>query len=121
MPATYVIDAATRIVLFVLRGVVTPRELTQESARLNNDPAFDPGFGELVDFTGVAEVQIGGADLKSLQELDPFFTRSKRALVVGPQSSTYGAARLYQMMRKDESRVEIFKNRKEALQWLATG
>ena len=106
----------------MLRGVVTPSELAHENVRLNNDPAFDPGFAELVDFTGVSEVQIGCVDdLKSLQELDPFFTSSKRALVVGPQSSTYGAARLYQMMRKDESRVEIFKNRKEALQWLATG
>jgi hypothetical protein len=119
MPATYVIDAASRTVLFVLRGAVTLRELAHENARLTNDPAFDPGFSELVDFTAVSEVELGDADSNSLQELDPFFPSSKRALVIGPQSSIQGTARMYQMMRRDEHRIEIFKNRKEALRWLA--
>lgn len=119
MPATYVIDATNRIVLFVLGGAVTLRELAHEITRLNNDPGFDPGFAELLDFTGVTEVEISFADSKSLQELDPFFSGSKRALVVGPQSSAYGTARMYQMMRKGKTPAEIFKSRKEALSWLA--
>ncbi len=122
MPATYVIDRENRTVLFVLRELVTLRGLAQENTRLNNDPAFDPGFSEVIDFTGVSEVQMGYADFRALQEGDPFFASSKRALIVGCSSeSFYGAARMYRVMHGAKLRVEIFKNKEEALRWLTSG
>ena len=114
MPAHYSIDTQNHIVLTVFRGVVTLNDINEQTASLRDDPAFDPSFSELVDFSGVSEVQMDYAAFRSWRAIDPFSTRSKRAFVIGSQNSVYGAARMYQIMRSDEVRVEIVKTIGEA-------
>jgi hypothetical protein len=118
MPARSVVDLCNRVVLTVLSGVVTFREATEQAARLRADPAFDPGLSELIDLSAVSEIEMSYADLKSLLEIDPFSTTSKRALVNPSPKSISGTARLYQVMRRDEVCVEVFTSTEEALRWL---
>ncbi len=119
MPVHYSIDTQNHIVLTVFRGVVTLNDINEQTASLRDDPAFDPSFSELVDFSGVSEVRMDYAALRSWRAIDPFSTSSKRAFVIGSQNSVYGAARMYQIMRSDEVRVEIVKTIGEASRYLA--
>ncbi len=118
MPAHSVIDIDNRIVLSVFSGVLTLRDVTDQVATLRDDPAFDPGFSELVDLSMVSEVRMDDADFKSLSEIDPFSTTAKRALVGISPHSTYAAARMYRVMRNDGVCVQVFKTKQEAFGWL---
>ena len=119
MPAHYIIDAKTRIVLTIFKGELTLREVVEQRERLQYDPAFESEFYELVDFDAVSETRIGRADFRSLLEVDPFSITSKHALVANSPNSVYGAAGMYRAMRSDKIRVRIFKAINEALHWLA--
>ncbi|MGA8270739.1 MAG: hypothetical protein WB919_04210 [Candidatus Sulfotelmatobacter sp.] len=118
MPVHSVVDLSNRVVLTVLSGVVTFREATAQVTKLRADPAFDPGFSELIDLSAVSEIQMSYAVLKSLMEIDPFSTTSKRALVNPSPKSISGAALLYRIMQSDEVCVQVFASTAEALRWL---
>jgi hypothetical protein len=120
MPAHYVIDSANRIVLSIFRGVLTLRDITEQRDRLQNDHAFDPELSELIDFDSVSEVQMDYADFKSLLEVDPFSTKSKRAFVIGSPNSVSGTAQMFQVLRSDDICVKIFKTVSEAAGWLGS-
>jgi hypothetical protein len=79
----------------VFRGVVNLSEINEQSARLRNNAAFDPFLSQLIDFSGVSEVQLDDAALRLWREIGPFSTNSKHAFVIGSQNSVYGAARTY--------------------------
>jgi len=45
---------------------------------------------------------MGYDDFRSLLEIDPFLTSSKRAFVINTPNGVYGTARMYQIMRGDD-------------------
>jgi hypothetical protein len=119
MPAHYIIDVENRVVLTIFRGILTVRQAVEQRDRLHNDPAFNPDFCELIDFTAVSETEMSRSDFGSFLAMDPFSTASKHALVANSLNSVYGAAGMYRTMRSGKTHVRIFKTVNEALHWLA--
>jgi hypothetical protein len=53
VPATYAIDPKQKLVTSRLWGAVTEDEVYDHNRRLRTDPAFDPGYRQRVDMTGI--------------------------------------------------------------------
>ena len=120
MSVHYVLDIENRVVLTIFKGVVTLRDAVEECTRLQQDPAFDPGFSELVDFSAASDVQMRYTDFRSLLEIDPFACNSKRAFVIASHDAVYGTARMYQIMRGNHPWVKLFATIEEAVLWLTS-
>jgi hypothetical protein len=58
MASRYAIDPENRIVRTTCSGVITHNDPIDHSRKLSEDPAFDPGFSELVEFEEVSEIKV---------------------------------------------------------------
>ncbi len=120
MPGYYTIDRERRLVISTATGDFTDSDLVGHEKVLRKDTAFDPSFDQLADFTGVTKVEITSAGLKTAAELHIFSAESRRAIVVA-SNEIFGLARMFQTFRDlsgGRERMEIFRNRDEALRWL---
>jgi hypothetical protein len=120
MPSRHIIDSENRIVLTTFNGTITHSDLASYYDRVGNDCSFDPSFSELLEFQENADIRLTYSDFKSLAELDPFSTVSKRAFVFRSEKSLFGVARMYQIMRDDNACVGIFTTTAGALSWLTS-
>jgi hypothetical protein len=119
VPTQFSIELASQIVRTAYSGVVTAREISDYSARLQVDPVFRPHFSELVTFEGNADIRLSYLDWKSLAGLDPFSSTSKHAFVVDSRTALRGAIRMYQSAKDDTDNIRIFEAVDEALAWLS--
>jgi hypothetical protein len=118
MPATYVIDEARRLVLSEASGVLTAAEMFDHQQCLCADPAFQPDFQQLFDFTKVIETKTSIEDVRRLAAESPFRAGARRAFVVA-RPVCYGLARMFQMLtEKHKTETEIFGDMEEARRWL---
>lgn len=118
MPAFYFIDKEHGVVMTSGSGVVTREDMVGHQNRLLKDPDFDPSFSQILDFTGVAKLDITTDDILFLAERNVFSAKSHRALIA-EDDLAYGFARMFEMIReaKGEIGVRVFRNREEALAW----
>lgn len=58
MPVSYAIDRKRKLVTTTLWGVVTDDEVLDHNQRLRTDPAFDPGYRQLVHMTAITESRV---------------------------------------------------------------
>ncbi len=120
MPATYVIDVARHLVISTGSGVVNDDDIRNHHAQLRRDPAFDPTFDQLTDFTGVTKVELSSETVRIIASEQIFAEHSRRA-VVAPTTQIFGLARMFQAYRElsgGKESVQIFQDREEALLWL---
>jgi hypothetical protein len=118
MPASYRIDVARRLVLSRAWGVFTVQDLFEHYTTLAADPAFDPGFSQLVDLRDVEEVGMTRSDIRrhALERL--FGSSSRRALVVSSDAH-YELARVYGAFAEYASqKVHVFRDMHDAAHWL---
>jgi hypothetical protein len=119
VPVSYRIDTTRGVVLSTATGVVTDLELIAHKERLRADPAFQPWFRQLFDFSGATENQVTGRGVRELAASPALGKGSKRALVVRDVSG-FGLARMFQTLRDeqpDES-IAIFPDVATARVWL---
>jgi hypothetical protein len=114
----YAIDAQNGIVKTYLRGVVTPQEFRDFARSLAKDPAFRPGFHELVTFAEDCDLQLSFMDYQAFSHLDPFSHTSRHALVISSRGALYGVARIFQTARNNDPNVRIVETAEDALRWL---
>jgi len=110
----------------VAKGIVTVKfgkrltiaEIEQYADTLRNDPAFHPGFSEIVDLREIEEVDLKADDfLRLADQIDPFLPTARRAFVVKSTVQTH-AARMHKILRSEKS-IEIFETLEEAECWIA--
>lgn len=125
MAVEYQIDVARRTVFVRLYGRLTSEELFSFQRNVWSRPEV-AGFNELVDATD-AEFDIPsnvGTDLRALADLSAQTDtpRQSSLAIVAASDLAYGLGRMYATYRELESRgtrkVEVFRNRAEALVWL---
>lgn len=123
MPISYRIDRERRVVFVRGEGEVTIEDLKGYSAGVVNDPAYEAGMDELVDFRGAA----GAEKLTTEQilevralnrELSDAVGASKLAFVVDSDLA-FGLARIF-MAYSEDSKIthEVFRDLAEARAWL---
>jgi hypothetical protein len=118
MPADYVIDAGRRTVFSRAWGRLTNDDLLGVQDVLRADPAFDPGYRQLYDFTGVTEIAVSRDAFPALRARTPFDHTARQAFVAGSQAA-FGMARMYELLHDlSEQQFRVFRDANEARRWL---
>lgn len=118
MPADYVIDAGRRTVFSRAWGRVTIEDVLGAQDLLRVDPAFEPDFRQLYDFTGATEIAVTPDAFRMIRLRDPFAAGARKAVVMGSHAA-FGLGRMYEL-RHDlpESEFRVFRDPAEARVWL---
>ncbi|MFZ0213716.1 MAG: hypothetical protein WBE20_04740 [Candidatus Acidiferrales bacterium] len=118
MPAGYTIDKDRRVVMSFGSGVLTKADLLAHRRKLLSDTDFDPSFSQIMDFTGVTEVDVEAADIREMATDHVFSPSSRRAIIAGT-IAIYGLARLFEIHRdmRGERGIRVFRNREEGFAW----
>jgi hypothetical protein len=117
LPIEYVIDTEQRLIATTVTGVVAASEMLAHYRTLQADPAFDPAFDAIVDFSGAAPFGASGEEVRELARNVPGATGTRRALVVD-RDLHYGFGRMASSARASELEIQVFRSRAEALAWL---
>jgi hypothetical protein len=119
VPAGYTIDKARRLVISSGSGVVTKADLVAHRRKLMSDPAFDPDYSQIMDFSDVTDVEVEASDIREMATEHVFSPTSRRAIIVRTDA-TYGLARLFEIHRdmRGERGIRVFRNREEGLAWV---
>jgi hypothetical protein len=118
MPADYAIDAELRLVRCRGWGRVTNEDLFGVQDRLAVDPAFDPQYGMLYDFTGVTDAAVTHDAIAALRVRDPFARGARQAVVVDSDVA-FGLSRMYELLHElHEEEFRVFRDPLEAHRWL---
>lgn len=117
MPIEYTIDAERRLILTNVTGVVAPADMLEHYRTLAADPAFDPEFDALVDFSGAAPFEAKGEEIRDIARAVPNARGTRRALVVD-RDLHYGFGRMASAARAHDLEIQVFRSRAEALTWL---
>lgn len=118
MPLSYWIAPESQLVVVRGRDTVTEQEALGLRYSLCTHPRFDPSFRELIDQRRVTGVQLSEEGLKRLATLNPYGSKSRRA-VVAPDEAVYQIARRYQQSRpRSPDTLEVFQSWVDALGWL---
>lgn len=120
MPVRSVIYKAHRLVVTLEEGTVTFSEMKANQDRLLADPDFEPTFNQLSDATMATDTDLIPDNIRTLFTRRVFSAESRRA-IVAPTAFAYGMARMlgaYSELSKNTSRVQVFRDRASALEWL---
>ena len=118
MPAEYKINKFLGVVCSSAHGTLIENEAYSHQDKLRNDPAFDPSFSQLADFTKVTQVDLSTNAIHHLAERNPFGIGSKRAFVT-PKDMMYGLARMFQILTDNHlDELMIFRDIQEARKYL---
>ncbi len=120
MPTRYRIHADRGYVEEIYEGRVTLATLNELMAAVYGDPAWNPDFHGIADFTN-ALIELSFDEMWSLVKFmrkSGVASRGRWAFVV-PSQANYGMVRMYEALSDDlQSQICAFKTRGEALQWL---
>ena len=118
MPITYEIDPARGVVFTTFQGVVTKEDALALFESLRGDPAFQPGFKQLVDTRGTTRHDMTAADMRMVALCSAFDEKACRAIVAA-QDIIFGMYRMYETIRDGKSgQVRVYRNMEDALHWL---
>jgi hypothetical protein len=82
MPYSYLIDTERRVVFSRIWGVLTDDEVISHATGLRDDPRFEAGFNQVIDFRELTDLQLTTPGLRKLAHLNPFRSNAQRAFVV---------------------------------------
>jgi hypothetical protein len=125
MPITYHIDHDQRVVVAIPHGVLTDADVFAYQQEVWSRPDTR-GYDELIDMTGVSQIEFISADrvsdLANLSaSMDSPASPSKLAIIAKAKLH-FGLGRMYQthreMARQSTKVVRVFRDRQAALQWL---
>ena len=118
MPATYTIDADLQLVTSLLVGPVTEAEIYEHNQRLRTDPSFDPAYRQLADMSAVSEVLVSTGLIVDTAR-DQFFNPGVPRAFVASGDAVFGMARMFAAHAEGLGQtIKVFRQRKEAEQWL---
>jgi len=120
MPVRYVIVKDRRLVVTTASGHVTFAELKTHQDRLLSDPDFNPEFNQLLDGTGVTQLDLSTDEVRMLASRRMFSPLSRRAFVAA-SPGVFGVARMaeaYFEISGSPSQIMVFSDMASALKWL---
>ena len=126
MPLTYQVEREKRLVLVRLSGYLRTAEVFDYQRTVWSLPEV-AGFDELVDMSGVTEVEAVGRDIMVelaalASSMDPVGTAARTAIVAA-KPEHFGLARMYEAHRETTPgatrKIRVFGEMDEAVAWLA--
>jgi hypothetical protein len=118
VPVTYHIDVARRTVISHAMGRLTDADLQQHQQQLWQDPAFDPTFCQLVDWTGVTALALTADGLRHRVAGSIFQPGTRRAIAVS-SPALYAFSRMIQTLQSFQGgNLRVFRELTAAQAWL---
>lgn len=124
MSVEYTYDEEKNVLYTRLFGVVTDNDLRDQGEAVAADPRIKPGVRELVDLSGIEEIQGSSSSLERNIQIDTANSEKlagMRSAIVAGTDLLYGFARMYQTiaeLRDSPLTVEVFRNIEDARKWL---
>jgi len=124
MSVEYTYDEEKNILYTRFFGVVTEKDLRDQAKAVTADPRIGPGVRELVDLSGIEEIQGGAGGLEENIRIDSTHSEKlagMRTAIVATTDLLYGFSRMYQSLAEVKDSpltVEVFRTEKEARKWL---
>lgn len=119
MPAEVSIDAVRRLVMTVCSGKVTDDEFLQAREQLLANPAFDPSFDRLWDFSAVTREEVSENAMAHLVKTSPYTGDILRAVVVSMSPQALGRIMEFvSQSRRFNRRIAAFPTREAAERWI---
>jgi hypothetical protein len=118
MPVSYSIDRKRGLVISRLWGTMTDDDVREQRRKLRADPAFDPSYRQLIDMTGMTEIQVGAKTITEAAHDQYFAPGAKRAFVASSDAA-FGLARMFAMRAEASGQaIEVFRDLRKAEEWL---
>ena len=119
MPIFYHIDKARKLVMTSASGVLNRDDVNDHFQKLRNDPDFRPNFSELGDYTHLKRIELTAEDIREFARTDIFSSRSRRAIVVG-DDSTAVLAEMFALLRQvaGERGIRVFRKLEDGIDWI---
>ncbi len=121
MPVTVTIDPERRLTITTGEGVVTDEEFLLARENLLANPAFDPAFDRIWDFSAITEAQVSEAVVAQLVATSPNSERPIcRAIVVSERATPMKyILGFMNCVRQANRRIAAFPDRDRAEEWIA--
>lgn len=122
MPVTVTVYPERRLTITTAEGVVTDEEFFRAREQLLANPAFDPAFDRLWDFSAITEAQVSEAVVAELVATSPNSDRPIcRAVVVSERATPMKyILNFMNRVRQANRRIAAFPDRDSAEKWIAT-
>jgi hypothetical protein len=124
MSIDYTYDEDNNILYTRFFGVVINKDLKDQADALGADPRIKPGVRELVDLSGIEEIQASPTALERNIQIDNIHRvklAGMRTAIVATTDLLYGFSRMYQSLaevKDSPATIEVFRTEKEARRWL---
>jgi hypothetical protein len=122
MPVTVTIHPERGFTVTTGEGVVTDEEFLRAREDLLANPAFDPAFDRIWDFSAITEAQVSEAVVAQLVATSPNSDRPIcRAIVVSERANPMKyILGFMNCVRQANRRIAAFPDRDGAEEWIAT-
>lgn len=91
------IDVKQRLVVSTFSGEINDAEFLQVPSLIRSHPDFDPGFSEIVDFSGVTAGTLSILVIQELAQRKSIYSPASMHLVIAPQDHVFGLSRMSQV------------------------
>jgi hypothetical protein len=119
MPITLTIDTEKGVVYSALHGVIGEAEFLAQPRRIQDHPAFDPSFSEIIDLRGITDVQVSPETIRQLAATESIFNRESKHVVIAPSGLIMEFARMFQQQAEQtRPHLVIVKTPAEAFEYL---
>jgi len=124
MSVEYTYDEENNVLYTRFFGVVVERDFRDQAEAVAADPRIKPGVRELVDLSGIEDIQGDQKALETNIRIDSYHSEKlagMRTAIVASTDLLYGFSRMYQSLvevRDAPATVEVFRTEKEAREWL---
>ena len=121
MPVIVTIDPERRLTITIGEGVVTDEEFLRAREQLLANPAFDPAFDRIWDFSAITEARVSEAVVARLVAASPNSEKPIcRAVVVSERTTPMKAILDFiNRFRQTNRRIAAFPDRGRAEKWIA--
>jgi hypothetical protein len=118
VPVTYAIDPNQKLVITRCWGAVTEDEVHDHNRRLRTDPAFNPGYRQLADMTGLTEILVSTKMINETS-IDQFFNPGTPRAFVASTDAVFGLARKFALQAEAVGQtIQVFRDLESAENWL---
>jgi hypothetical protein len=121
LPGTLKIDRKRKLAVSTFYGELNDQDLLSHRATILENPAFDPSFSELVDFSAVTSFRLSDAALGGLAKSKSIFHESSIHVVVAPERVAFQIASQYRdLTRASRPNLYVVRTVEEAYALLET-
>ena len=121
MPYFYKIDTEHGVVLSTASERFSHEDFRSHQEKLARDPAFDPHYAQIADFTHVTQFDLSEDEIWQMAQGSIFDAHSRRAILASNEEG-YGYARRYELVRESAGAtgIRVFRSLDDALEWVLT-